>query len=386
MKIGILTLPLHTNYGGILQAYALQTMLERLGHAPHVINLDRTPKSYSSYYVFKGSVRLVLSSLKRLKLYPTYNIRKLEQKQYEQFLVKSEFTRFFIDKYIHNYWVRNYTSDIDRGDFDAIIVGSDQIWNHNRSQAIGGVQFAFLPFLKNNNVILLSYAASFGKDNWEYTEEETEIARKNIKKFAAVSVRESSGVKLCQEKLDVKAVQHIDPTMLLTAEDYINELALKSEEKSPGNLLVYLIDSSVEKDSIVDYIEETLSLKKFIVNSKAEDFQSNNNINDCIQPPVEKWLRGFMDAEFVITDSFHACVFSILFRKPFVVVGNKERGIARISSLMEMFDIKGRLVSNISDAQKVDLSAKLPLSSIESVLTRERSKAIDYLKEYLRIG
>ena len=386
MKIGILTLPLHTNYGGILQAYALQTILERMGHAPHVINLDRTPNSYSSYYVFKSFVRLVLSSVRRLKLYPTYNIRKLEQKQYERFLVKSEFTRFFIDKYIHNYWVRNYTSDIDRGDFDAIIVGSDQIWNHTRSQAIGGVQFAFLPFLKNNDVIRLSYAASFGKDNWEYTAKETEIAREYIKKFAAVSVRESSGIKLCQDNLGINAAQHIDPTMLLTAEDYINELALNSEAKSPGNLLVYLIDSSVEKDTIVDYIEEKLYLKKFIVNSKAEDFQSKNNINDCIQPPVEKWLRGFMDAEFVITDSFHACVFSILFHKPFVVVGNKERGIARIISLMEMFDVNGRLVSNLSDVKEVDLSAKLPLSNIENVLSRERSKATDYLKEYLRIG
>ena len=93
-----------------------------------------------------------------------------------------------------------------------------------------------------------------------------------------------------------------------------------------------------------------------------------------------------MDAEFVITDSFHACVFSILFHKPFVVIGNTERGIARINSLMEMFDIKGRLVSNISDAKLVNLSAKLPLSSIESVLTSERLKATDYLKEYLRIG
>lgn len=386
MKIGILTLPLHTNYGGILQAYALQTVLERMGHEVKVINLDRKPHSYSIGDIIKQFIKRVLSSVLSIRFYEYYNIRKEVNMRYNNFLIKSKYTQPFINKYIHNYWVRNYTSDIDRGDFDAIVVGSDQIWNHTRSQAIGGVQFAFLPFLKNNDVIRLSYAASFGKDNWEYTAKETEIAREYIKKFAAVSVRESSGIKLCQEKLDIKAIRHIDPTMLLTAEDYINKLALNSEEKSPGNLLIYLIDSSAEKDSIVDYIEETLSLKKFIVNSKAEDFQSNNNINDCIQPPVEKWLRGFMDAEFVITDSFHACVFSILFHKPFVVIGNTERGIARINSLMEMFDIKGRLVSNISDAKLVDLSAKLPLSSIESVLTSERSKATDYLKEYLRIG
>lgn len=66
-----------------------------------------------------------------------------------------------------------------------------------------------------------------------------------------------------------------------------------------------------------------------------------------IQPPVEQWLRGFMDAELVVTDSFHACVFSILFHKPFVVVGNKERGLARVKSLLKMFGLEERWNSDI---------------------------------------
>lgn len=83
-------------------------------------------------------------------------------------------------------------------------------------------------------------------------------------------------------------------------------------------------------------------------------------MHDRIKPSVEKWLRGFYDAKFVITDSFHACVFSIIFHKQFVVVGNKERGMSRFESLLDMFGLKDRLVNigdDISSLNEIDFSA-----------------------------
>lgn len=383
MKIGILTLPLHTNYGGILQAYALQTVLERMGHDVHVINRDRTPKQYSATQVTIQFIKYVISSIRRRKIYPYYNIRKSEQHAYQQYLLKAKHTQDFVDHNINNLYVFDYKSDINKSNFDAIVVGSDQIWSHIHAGQIGGVSNSFLPELPDN-VKRFSYAASFGKDSWEYTTAETLTAKKAIRHFCGISVREASGIALCKKHFTVDAIQHIDPTMLLTKEDYIKGISLDSVNPSSGNLLVYLIDSSNEKSAIVDYIERTLSLNRFIVNSKAEDVSgSQTNIEDCIQPPVEEWLRGFMDADFVVTDSFHACVFSILFHKPFLVIGNEERGMARFHSLLGKFGITDRLVSNLLDVKQLNLSSTIDFKSIDNVLCVERERATSYLKEKL---
>ena len=99
-------------------------------------------------------------------------------------------------------------------------------------------------------------------------------------------------------------------------------------------------------------------------------------MNERIKPTVEKWLRGFYDAEFVITDSFHACVFSILFKKQFVVVGNKERGLSRIESLLQCFGIENRIVE---DSVQV---MRLPLIDYDKVyvkLEKYRKKSLEFL-------
>ena len=384
MTIGILTLPLHTNYGGILQGYALQTVLEKMGHDVKVINLNRKPQSYSKYEVIKQFVSRVVSSVLKLRIYSYYNVRKESTMRYNDYLIKSKYTQLFINKYIHNYWVENYISDINYRDFDAIVVGSDQIWSHVHAGTIGGVSNAFLPALIGKSIIRISYAASFGKDYWEYTDKETKVANNAIKEFKGISVRESTGIELCKDYLGVEAVRHLDPTFLLTSDDYIYNLKLNTIEKSPGNLLVYLIDSSQEKDAIIDYIEKNLSLTRFVVNSKVEDSGvKNKKIEDCIQPPVEKWLRGFMDADFIITDSFHACVFSILFNKPFVAIGNVERGLTRFQSLLSLFHLEKRLVTSLKDIYNMNLKETIDYSEVEKLINAERERSFSYLNKHL---
>ena len=170
----------------------------------------------------------------------------------------------------------------------------------------------------------------------------------------------------------------------MNSDDYINKLEFNSIEKSPGNLLVYLIDSSQEKDAIVDYIEKDLSLTRFVVNSKVEDSGvKNKKIEDCIQPPVEKWLRGFMDADFIITDSFHACVFSILFNKPFVAIGNVERGLTRFQSLLSLFHLEKRLVTSLKDIYNMNLKETIDYSEVEKLINAERERSFSYLNKHL---
>lgn len=101
-----------------------------------------------------------------------------------------------------------------------------------------------------------------------------------------------------------------------------------------------------------------------------------------MQQPVERWLRGFYDAEFVFTDSFHACVFAIIFRKQFVVYGNKERGMARFDSLLGMFGLEDRLVSSVAEVKSL---RRIDYDNVDAKLNDMRSRSMAFLQESLKL-
>ena len=221
--------------------------------------------------------------------------------------------------------------------YDCYIVGSDQIWRPKYFPNIGN---AFLKFTKDINVKRIAYAASFGTDDWEYTNKQTKECSSLLNKFNAISVREKYGLLQIKKYFHCKGTHVLDPTMLLDVEDYIKIIDLEKTSNSKGNLLVYILDGSEEKEKLVRLVANK-KLIPFNVNSRVEDVLAL--LSERIQLPVETWLRGFYDAEFIITDSFHACVFSIIFNKPFLVIGNRDRGLTRIESLLEDFDMLDRL-------------------------------------------
>ena len=362
MRIGILTLPLHTNYGGILQAYALQTVLERMGHQVVVFDTpNKMPLPPLWKIPFTFAKRLFLKILGRIDriFIEKYNnqIRPVIAKEIQP----------FVDERIHRKVLANF-STLEAHEFDAIVVGSDQIWRSIYFVPLWlwqKMEKAYLSFTKGWNIKRISYAASFGTDKWEYNEEQTLHSKEALQMFDAVSVREENGVKLCKQYFEVDAIHVLDPTMLLEANDYIELFKQKQTPKSRGNLLNYVLD---ETDEIKNFIQKVASANKmipFAVNNPYEN-DDTKPLNQRIKPSIETWLRGFYDADFVITDSFHACVFSIIFKKQFIVVGNKERGMARFESLLKMFGLEGRLVD-----EKVDINTL---------------KSIDYNKVYCLYG
>lgn len=347
MRIGILTLPLHTNYGGILQVYALQTVLERMGH--EVIVFATPNKAYLPPFW-----KLPLSITKRVLLKGLGKVDRIfiEHHLNKTLPVIAKYIQPFIDNHIHRKVIRKFT-DLKSQDFDAIVVGSDQVWRsiYFIPMWFGQpIENAYLFFTKGWKIKRISYAASFGTDKWEYNKEQTLHSKEALQMFDAVSVREESGVKLCKQYFEVDALHVLDPTMLLDANDYIELFKQKQTPKSKGNLLNYVLD---ETDEIENLIKKVASVKKmipFAVNNPYEGDETQP-LNQRIKPSVETWLRGFYDADFVITDSFHACVFSIIFKKQFIVVGNRKRGMARFESLLKMFGLEERLVD-----EKVDIN------------------------------
>ena len=376
MRIGILTLPLHTNYGGILQAYALQTVLKRMGH--EVVVFDTPNKAF-----LPPLWKLPLSFSKRIVLKFLGKTNRVFIERYNN-KVRSVITQHiqpFVDTYLHRKVIRSF-KDLKQEDYDAIIVGSDQVWRiiYFPGLWLGQpIENAYLDFAKNWNIKRIAYAASFGTENWEYDEEQTKKCKNLLRKFDAVSTREVDGVKLCKAKFEVDAHHVLDPTMLLSMDDYMALFQKANTPKSEGTLLNYVLDETEEIDCLINKVATDKHLVPFAVNNPFE-YDDSKPLQQRIKPSVETWLRGFSDAKFVMTDSFHACVFSILFKKQFAVIGNKVRGLSRIESLLECLGIEDRIVE---DSNQVMQLPQINYDLVYVKLEQFRKKSWKFLNEAL---
>lgn len=368
MKIGILTLSLKVNYGGILQAYALQHILQKIGHEVEVID---KPHHYKMP-IWKMALLFPGRAFKKYICKSNEGIFR-EWVHNKRYPVLSRYTEQFLNDNINRYETAGYPI-VEKGRYDCIIVGSDQIWRRKYHKKITPV---YLDFTKDWNIKRIAYAVSFGTDIWEYNDEETRICKTLASSFNAISVRESSGVDLCRQYLNVEATHVLDPTMLLNKDEYIRLFKDKNIKKSEGNLLCYILDPSEESSQVIKQVRDYLGLTPFSVIAK--NFDSYQGDDDNIQPPVEEWLRGFYDAEFVITDSFHASVFSILFNKPFLVIKNKSRGVARIESLLNEFEIPNRVVKDPKTAHIIALE-QIDYKCVNAILNREKKQSVSFLK------
>ena len=349
MKIGIITLHLHSNIGGILQTWALQTALGRMGHKVEVIDtvqrLPPLPKDIlrSCYHI----LRKLAGRMGGIAL---------------PYIRRTEATNKFTATHINLTGSRDFSS-IKQEEYGAFVVGSDQIWRpvYNTSDLL----HSYLDFAETwNGVRRVAYAASFGVDKWEYNDEQTAECARLVKKFDIVTVREDSAVRLCEEHLHVKAQHVLDPTMLMDVKDY--ERLIAEDETKPGSdIFCYILDENADKRGVAKYLTKATGSKICQIEGGFRPY--NMFKGNVIQyPTVPQWLRCFKDAKCVITDSFHGSVFSIIFNKPFVVFQNEGRGNARMESLLRSFDLEERLVDP-SDFTKIEELLHKPLDTAEKM-------------------
>lgn len=354
MKIGILTQTLHQNYGGLLQNYALQQVLVRAGHAPITIDHPRRDRLTELRYSFgRGRLRFLHAIFPNVYKEPAYIPSKREMR------VIAQHTQHFIDKYIVKTSSLNthdaFRSVAESGQFDAYVAGSDQCWRPKYN--ISFLKEMFLCFAEDQkNVKRIAYAASFGVDFWEMDFSTTAECSRLAKKFDLVTVREDSGVALCKNNLGVEAVHVLDPTLLLEKGHYIRIVEEEKEPVSSGNLFYYILDPTVTKSAFISDVAERMGLIPFTVLPKFQAEKRTRqavkkHLEECVYPSVTSWLRAFMDAKMIIVDSFHGMVFSIIFNKSFVVIGNKGRGMSRFTSLLRLFSLEDRLL----DADQLDM-------------------------------
>ena len=357
MKVGIITHPLYFNYGGILQNYALQQVLKGLGHTP--ITLDYMPSLSFKKYLIQTGKRLLSAPF-------SSSLRSLTP--YTHFVERSPRIESFVRK---NIVLSDKTSKytkrlLEENQICALIVGSDQVWRYSYSYHY--LEDMFLAFAKDYPCIKIAYAASFGTEDWDYPLSRAKAAGELIKMFSAISVREDSGVILCKRELGVDAITTLDPTFLLPASKYESICTTPKHEKAPY-LAAYVLDSTEEKDSYINKTAEArgLSVKKM---SASETGAS-----------IEEWLSFINNADYVITDSYHGSLFSIIYRKQFETFINKGRGADRFVSLFRRLGLLDRLVD--SPLSPLPVEDVIDFDSAYSRLQPLQKESISYLESSL---
>nr|WP_321522361.1 polysaccharide pyruvyl transferase family protein [uncultured Macellibacteroides sp.] len=320
MNIVIITQPLTTNYGGILQNYALQKTLSILGH--HPITVDYGKVTWFEY--FHNLASYIKAGAKGSR--PETPITTTQ---------KETGFRSFVNRYINTSkrTTRIDWSIFDAESLDAVIVGSDQVWRPSYNYDINAM---FLAPLQNKSIKKITYAASFGTAEWEFNEHQTETCANLIKSFTGVSVREKDGVELCRAHLCVDAKLVLDPTLLLLKEDYL--AVCSNVMKHEPFVFAYILDEDASKLKEIVEFAKSKNLP-YIIKSAGPNVKENDT--------VEQWLSYFRDAKYIIADSFHGTVFSIIFNKDFMVYRNDSRGNSRFQTLLECFSLSDRLVNSI---------------------------------------
>ena len=367
MKIGVLTYPLNNNYGCYLQSYALIHFLQEKGYDVEYIyrRHDKPSRRFYIKYAIKSIVKGLLFNKWQN---PWYNY------EWDYMLKNGKNMIPFFEKYIVPHTKAFYTTKELKKQckkYDVVIVGSDQVW---RADILSNIEDYFLPFIDGNRVRKIAYAASFGKDNPGYTDFQIKKCGEALKAFTAVSVREKIGEEIIGrygwECMNYQVV--LDPTMILPVSSY---LSLINEPRQENRLFGYILDQSEKKKKVLDYIACKYNMKaiNFLedVKTKGQDY-----------PSVEMWLESIYSSKIVLTDSFHGAVFSIIFNKPFIIMVNENRGAARFDTLLETFNLKHRILSDVESVDKL-LFSPIDWESVNETLRIKKEKSVNFLLKYL---
>ncbi|WP_259013905.1 polysaccharide pyruvyl transferase family protein [Emticicia fluvialis] len=354
MKIGILThhYPENRNYGAMLQLFATYTTLSKLGHTPVVINYKFLKESGGG---LKASIRNYILNSLGTKPFSEFSAKYLPNKTKE---VTSE-----------------SAADLNAS-IDLFLVGSDQVWRYSYVPDIENFFFSFV----DDNHKKISYAASFGLDRLEVPAKEVDRIKALINRFSSVSVREVSGVKICED-LGVNAQLVLDPVFLLDEKDYTDLIKKEgiSDEKNEGYIAQMLLDVEPSHINFINNLANKINTK--VLNLKGKKYPVLGRITNKLYT-IPQWLNFIKNSEITITDSFHCVAFCLIFKKPFICIGNPVRGMARLESLLGLVGLKHLLITE-ADFHKIDKIPEIDYRAVYQKLNAVRNESFEFLKKSL---
>lgn len=363
-KVALITLHRVRNYGSSLQTLALQTKMEQMGANVEVI--DYYPERYTSWGLLKRlkykSKRLeknpVLLLMARLAISPSYVKKKIV---FDKFLKK-------------NLKVTGKTYRTEEEllqncpNADAYCTGSDQVWNSHWNEGVDAPFYlSFLP----DEAKRFSYAASIG--NAEVSQKEKDDIFPYLKKYQFLSVREDSGVKILEEMGFENVFHVLDPTLLLSREEwepYVSNRFVKEKY-----VVTYNLHHDPELDRYAKTLAEQEGLKLYHISYNLHDIIRNGKLKWC--PKVQEYLGLIKHAQYVVTDSFHATVFSLCFRKKFMALLPQEAS-SRISSLLHVVGLEQRGIHQWSSVNGI--KEEIDYCAVETRMQTARGFSQRYLK------
>ena len=365
IRLGIITLTDYFNYGNRLQNYALQEAVSKL--SKNIIIKTVWYKKCD----FKISKKYFTFNNVRRYIFNRHGFRDFINKRGYVFDIIREYNfKKFSDKYINSVFDFEVKNDLNER-YDYFIAGSDQIWNpYWLKDATEFLQFAD----RNKRV---AYAASFGVS--EIKPDKIEIVKKGLEGIDYISVREQAGAKIVKDLTGKDVPVLVDPTLLLTAEEWekvMDRPVWYSDEKY---ILVYFL--SKLPDKIRNDIKNLAEKYKL----KIIDLMDRENIDYYCSPPSE-FLYLIKNCSLMYTDSFHGTVFSILNKRPFVTC-SREGGMnmdSRIDTLLSMFNLENRKISKENNYEIAN-PMEIEYPDVEKILDRERQRSKEFLCKALNI-
>lgn len=362
MKIGILTFHNAHNYGAALQAYALKKYLIKKGFEVECINYIN--KNIEEGYLFKRKNNIKIGGFRTTKKWIKRQIEiSIGKKEYE-----CRWKKF--DSFIYNYLTRKdkfyNKKDESLNKYDIIICGSDQIWNNNLTNGFDDLYFANI----KTKAKKIAYAASIGKA--KFNKEEEKKFLKLIKNFNYISVRELNLKEYIEKNSQLKVNVVVDPTLLLEKEDY-EPIFLKNRIEKEKYLLQY----TMFEDKNIDEIAHAIA-KENGLNIKEIRYSKNilkKGTGQLLDVGVEEFLSYINNAEYVVTNSYHGTIFSLLFNKNFYAVKNKG-GNVRIENLLDLLNLEKRYIEK---KEETDNQSFIDYDNVERKLIELKKESKSFL-------
>lgn len=382
-KIGIITL-FHDNYnwGGVLQGYALKKTIEQLfSERNEEVQVDIVNYKSDFNPVYTNILRQITQySMSEIVAKLKGRVIKINKRDFEEKIKeRKKLFAVFMEKYTTNAEQYNDESlaTIAR-EYNYMISGSDQVWNPNVAR------LGFFQTMIPSTCVKISYAASIARD--ELSEYESSIMIPMIEKFDYISVRERTAKNILDKCMKVKkcVIETLDPTMLLTKEQW-SQMRNNVGEKQRKYVLCFFFGESMSyRSKIVDFCEKNELETRFIPFAK-QHYIASDEKGECeriydIGP--EEFISQISDAEYIFTDSFHGAVFSILFHKSFCVFERSKTSKvsmnSRLYDLLNKFELSDRMISDTKQIDSV-ITKQIDYHSVDNLLEKYRKESYQFL-------
>ncbi len=370
------------NYGGMLQGYALQRVISKLGYTVDIISYDVSKNANSVYpsifvqakqYGAKAAVaKAGEKAIGKGKIF----IKDLIDNRTEKFM------QFMADTNANTEVYTDDTMYLLKSRYKTFISGSDQIWNPN------AVRNLYLQTFSASRKRKISYAASIGRE--KLSEFEADAMIPSLRQFGAISVRENTAKKLLEQYIDNPIFSVLDPTMLLSADDWA-DIAVQRVIKEKYAVAYFFSDSLKIRKESEEFCKKH-GLQLVMIPYAKQEY----NLTDQKGPGIRYDFAGpnefvslIRNADFVFTDSFHGAVFSLIHQVPFAVFERNKAGHvsmnSRLYDLLDAFDERHRLI-NVSRIRELDSLFYINREKIKKILAKKKEKSIDFLKSAIENG